>query len=347
MKNLVNFTVPLIVTGTNDDISLGKSMVDAWQRDGIFEISLTDEHSLVAQRAFHRSKLFFNKSLDEKSRLVSNTTYSGYVACQEEQTDGEPDYSEIFTICKDIDESDKRYQQNWPCHGPVPWPDAGYREDLQAFMDVASGIGESVLRLTALGLELPVDALTNLTHQGWHHMRVLRFQKAKKHTSRGIGAHTDYGLLVIAAQLGADGLDIRPPLTPNGDKEKRKKNWIPRQSMAGEYKDDSHWIRVPLHDNVLTVFPGDLLQYITGDTIMATPHKVELHPKKERYAIAYFHEPNFGCSLSPLVGSNIPEKVHYGKHFTDMFMRCYPQRLTTLKIISEGRYALLDQIGQL
>jgi isopenicillin N synthase-like dioxygenase len=345
MASLTNFNVPLTVTANKSAIALGKAMVNAWQKDGIFEISLTEQQSQIAKKAFHRSRAFFNKSLEDKTKLISDSTYSGYVSCQEEQTDGEPDFSEIFTVCKDIDVSDKAYQQGWPCHGPVPWPDAEYRNAMNAFMDMAGELGETMLKLIALGLDLPMDALTNFTKDGWHHMRVLRFQKAT-HTSRGIGAHTDYGLLVIAAQLGADGLDIRPPLAPDGEKEIRKKNWIPGQSMAGEYKSDAHWVRVPFHDNVLTVFPGDLLQYVTGDLLMATPHKVELHPEVERYALAYFHEPNFGCSLSPLLGSNIPDKVHYGKHFTDMFMRCYPQRLTTQKIISEGRYALLDQIKQ-
>ena len=346
MKSLITFAIPSVITGTENDRTLGKSIVSTWQQQGIFQVALTDEQSRTTQRAFSRSKLFFGRSLEEKSGFVSESTYSGYIASQEEQTDGEPDYSEIFTICQDISKTDRRYLQNWPCHGPVPWPDNDYRDDLQAFMEMAGEIGNALLRLTALGLGLPIDAITDLTHKGWHHMRVLRFQKAEEHTSRGIGAHTDYGLLVIAAQLGADGLDIRPPLTPEGHKEKRKKNWIPGQSMAGEYKNDAHWRRVPLRDNVLTVFPGDLLQYISGDILMATPHKVALHPQKERYAIAYFHEPNFEASLTPLVGTNIPERVHYGRHFTDIFMRCYPQKPTTLKIIREGHYALLDTIGK-
>jgi isopenicillin N synthase-like dioxygenase len=267
------------------------------------------------------------------------------VACQEEQTAGEADYSEIFTVCKDVSRDDERVENRWPCHGPTPWPDAEYRESMLAFMDSVGGaVGEKLLALIALGLGLDIDALTNLTADGWHHMRVLRFQTEAANSSRGIGAHTDYGLLVIAVQRGVDGLDIRPPINQHGEREQRKKNWLPGQSTAGEYDSDPHWLRVPLVPGVVTVFPGDLLQYITGDYLISTPHKVVLHQKIERFAIAYFHEPNFSCSVRPLLGENEPDEFFYGKHFTDMFMRCYPERSTTRRIEALGLYAGLESI---
>ncbi|WP_030434626.1 2OG-Fe(II) oxygenase family protein [Actinoplanes subtropicus] len=43
-----------------------------------------------------------------------------------------------------------------------------------------------------------------------HHMRVLRFPAESRQTARGIGAHTDYGLLVIAYQDDVGGRYIRP-----------------------------------------------------------------------------------------------------------------------------------------
>jgi 2-oxoglutarate dioxygenase / 2-oxoglutarate/L-arginine monooxygenase/decarboxylase len=43
-------------------------------------------------------------------------------------------------------------------------------------MDELGSIGEKLLKLVALGLGLAdIDALTKLTRDGWHHMRVLRF----------------------------------------------------------------------------------------------------------------------------------------------------------------------------
>ena len=36
------------------------------------------------------------------------------------------------------------------------------------------------------------------------------------------------------------------------------------------------------------------------------------------------------------------EGVHYGTHFTNMFMRNYPDRITTKRLLAENRYAKLS-----
>jgi len=344
MPPLKRFTIPETITSHDDCRTLGKAIIETWRTDGILEIGLTAAQDRIVDTAMAQSRRFFAKPVEEKAKQVSDLTYSGYVACQEEQTAGESDYSEIFTVCKDLPLDDPRVEAGWPCHGPVPWPDNDYRDAMNAFLMQTGDIGERLLKLVALGLALPIDALTNLTQDGWHHMRVLRFQTADA-SARGIGAHTDYGLLVMAAQRGADGLDIRPPVNGQREREERKRNWLPDESTAGEYEHDPFWIRVPLTTGAMTVFPGDLLQYLTGDYLISTPHRVRLHPTTERFAIAYFHEPNFRRCVSPMIGVSEPDSLSYGRHFTDMFMRCYPQRSTTLRIVEEERYRLLDVIA--
>jgi isopenicillin N synthase-like dioxygenase len=91
---------------------------------------------------------------------------------------------------------------------------------------------------------------------------------------------------------------------------------------------------------VFTVFPGDILQFLTGGRLLSTPHKVRL-ADRERYTLAYFHEPAFGATVRPLAGGE--ESIHYGTHFTNMFTRCYPDRVTTRRIHEEGRLRLLGQ----
>ncbi|WP_404961887.1 hypothetical protein [Streptomyces sp. 147326] len=85
-----------------------------------------------------------------------------------------------------------------------------------------------------------IDRLAGLTRGGWHHMRVLRFPAASRTTERGIGAHTDYGLLVIAAQDEVGGLFVRPP----ADGERRPRNWLPGESTAGFAQDSPGWTYV-------------------------------------------------------------------------------------------------------
>lgn len=333
MAALQTFHLPESITLAQSDIDLARALIRAWRTDGIFQVATNAMQDRKTESALHASKRFFRMPLEQKDRCISDLTYSGYIASGEEVTAGEADYSEIFTVCKDISLHDACVQQRWPCHGPVPWPDEEYQRSMQTFMDELGSIGERLLKLTALGLGLEdIDALARLTRRGWHHMRVLRFPASSPKSARGIGAHTDYGLLVIAAQDDVGGLYIRPPV----EGEKRNKNWLPTESSAGMYENDEPWTFVKPVPSVLTVFPGDILQFMTGGYLLSTPHKVRLNTR-ERFALAYFHEPSFDACVRPLFEPSSAEYIDYGTHFTNMFMRCYPDRITTRRIIAEDR----------
>ena len=340
MSDLRTFHLPESVTGTSHDIALARAIIDAWRSDGIFQVASDPALHTQTESAFAASRRFFALPMASKAACVSDLSYAGYIASGEEVTAGEADYSEIFTVCPDIAAQDRRVRAQWPCHGPVPWPDDHYRDSMKSFMSGLGDVGERLLRLTAIGLGLPdLNALTNLTRDGWHHMRVLRFPKKTEKTARGIGAHTDYGLLVIAAQDDVGGLYIRPPVAG----ETRRRNWLPDESSAGMYENEDPWTFVAPVPKVLTVFPGDILQFMTDGYLLSTPHKVRMNTR-ERYALAYFHEPNFEATARPLFDPTRQESIHYGTHFTNMFMRCYPERITTRRIIAENRLAHLPAL---
>lgn len=87
-----------------------------------------------------------------------------------------------------------------------------------------------------------------------NHHAIIRFPQNNKTNGkgkegRGIGSHTDYGLLVIAAQDSVGGLFIRPPYA-----DEQFANW--EKSSAGMKEDDDRWVYVPPVPNVFTVFPG-------------------------------------------------------------------------------------------
>jgi len=335
MTELKTFTIPERVTGGRADIELGRALIYTWRADGIFQVTRNAQQDLETARALDASRRFFRQPLAHKSAFVSDLTYSGYIASGEEVTAGEADYSEIFTVCKDLPLDDPRVRAPWPCHGPVPWPDAAYAQSMTRFMSELGSLGERLLKLVALGLELrDMNVLAELTGDGWHHMRVLRFPAASSETARGIGAHTDYGLLVIAAQDDVGGLYVRPPVAG----ETRNRNWLPHESSAGMYENEEPWTFVTPVPSVLTVFPGDILQFLTGGYLLSTPHKVRLNTR-ERFALAYFHEPNFEAEVRPLLDASSADCIQYGMHFTNMFMRCYPDRITTRRIVAENRVA--------
>jgi isopenicillin N synthase-like dioxygenase len=61
--------------------------------------------------------------------------------------------------------------------------------------------------------------------------------------------------------------------------------------------------------------------------------------------MAYFHEPNFDAGIRPLLGCD-DSYIHYGTHFTNMFMRCYPDRITTRGIVDDDRLSVLAGLSK-
>jgi len=119
--------------------------------------------------------------------------------------------------------------------------------------------------------------------------------------------------------------------------------------MAGMFEDEEPWVFVKPAPNVVTVFPSDIMQYLTKGYLLSTPHKVR--NTRERFALAYFHEPSFKACVVPFDGIDIDEidnddveYIHYGAHFTDMFMQCYKDPATTHRIIDDDRLSKLSLI---
>ncbi|CAI7643902.1 unnamed protein product [Penicillium discolor] len=340
---LKTFTLPKKATGSPRDIEMGKAMINAWREDGILQVSMSSEQQDLFDKASAASKRFFAMPPTQKAACVDTQSYAGYIASGEEITDGIADYSEIFTVTKDLPLDEARVKARWPCHGPCPWLDSDMKTTIQQYMDSLGNSGETLLQMIEYGLNLDPETLTSLTKDGWHHLRVLRFPQNNKTNGRGkegrgIGSHTDYGLLVIAGQDEVGGLFIRPPAA-----DEKLENW--KKSAAGFCEDDERWVYVPPVPGVFTVFPGDIMQFMTNSYLPSTPHKVGLNTR-ERFAFAYFHEPSFQAVISPVAklydGQPPDEKIHYGTHFTNMFMRNYPDRVTTERILREDRLKLLD-----
>ncbi|KAH8894156.1 2OG-Fe(II) oxygenase [Thozetella sp. PMI_491] len=339
------FVLPDKLSGCEGDRALGRAMIRAWRRDGIFQVATAAEAQHIRNDATATSHRFFRKPHEEKAACVDSQSFAGYIGSGEEITDGVADYSEIFTVVKDLPLRDPRVRARWPCHGPCPWPDVEMKESIERYMRYLGSEGEKILRLTEYGMSLPETTLTRYTVDGWHHMRMLRFPathmtNGKGENGRGIGSHTDYGMLVMASQDDVGGLFVRPPR-----KDEHFANW--KKSAAGLREKDSGWVYIPPVPNVHTVFLGDMMQYLTSNYLMATPHKVGLNTR-ERFVFAYFHEPSFQAVLKPVHGyasglSGDSEAIHYGTHFTNMFLRNYPDRITTKRLLSEGRFSKLQE----
>jgi hypothetical protein len=175
LGRLDTFCLPDKITGSVFDRSMANAMIEAWRRDGIFQVAMSPQQQLIYNNANAASRRFFKSSSADKLACVDNKSYAGYIASGEEITDGVADYSEIFTVTKDLPVDDRRVVSKWPCHGPCPWPSTDMKVNMAEYMDDLSRSGDQLLKLVELGLNVPQGSLKRYTEDGWHHMRVLRY----------------------------------------------------------------------------------------------------------------------------------------------------------------------------
>lgn len=336
MSKLQTFVIPSEITGSENDVKIGRKIIEAWKNDGILQVARTPAEDEITRRAYQANRKYFQLPFATKKECVSDLTYSGYVAIGEEKKGGDAgDFPEVFTVFEDIPLDDARVQNGWPGHGPIPWPEAdgieSIKKGLLEYKNMCSDLGHRMLQLTALGLEWEIDDITEKARKPWNYMRVLKFPVATEGNSKGIGSHTDYDLLVISSQdEDKEGLYIRPPVAG----EKRYKNWLPDESMRGMYEDVGPWNLIRPTPSVFTVFPGDMMQLLTDGELLSTPHKVAL-ADKERCSMPVFIGPDFSAVLSAKEKPG-SEKFHYGSEMIQRYIEMYPDRATTRKIIDEN-----------
>ena len=338
-----NVDIPKEVIDCSDHRQLGKDLIKIWKKEGIFQIKLENEKQKeIFGKANVASKKFFDEiSIEEKRKFIREDNYSGYTASMEERTGIYVDTPEVFTIFRDIPISDVRCQKKWPLHGPVPWPFEEFKKAYDDYTELMLNQGNRVLRLISLGLGLEhIDTLVDLTHDAAYNIRIIKYPQAQTEENlRGIGAHTDYGFLSLGNQ-SVEGLIIRPPTQG----EKRGKNWL--EFTSGMWDNVEGWVTVKQETDAITIYPGDMFQLITNGYLLATPHKVNMHPNECRYSNAFFLEPNFNAVLVPLMGENKDDIFHFGTHLTNMYVANCPGRITTQYYHRENQLEILNNLRE-
>ncbi|KAG5722256.1 UPF0676 protein [Termitomyces sp. T112] len=179
-----------------------------------------------------------------------------------------------------------------------------------------------LLRLFALGLELPEDTLVNL-HEfdspGDTSVRFMKYyprpaddeEKAKNIWLKG---HTDTGTVTILYSQPVSGLQI---LTRNGT-----------------------WKWVKHIENALVINAGDSLEFLSGGFYRATIHRVKQPPEDQRHAtrlgVFYFCMSNDDVRLAPLVESPVLKRVGIKRRFED-------DAAPTMEVWRKGRTAKYGQ----
>ncbi|MBL9076190.1 MAG: isopenicillin N synthase family oxygenase [Planctomycetes bacterium] len=175
--------------------------------------------------------------------------------------------------------------------GPNLWPaGAGWRQRVLAYVAAVERVGARLLGgiAAALGCRaepwLGAEPYVLTKCIGYHP------QPGAAVRLRGVAAHLDFSLLTLTLQDDVGGLETRRP--------------------------DGSWAPVPTLRGGWLVNMGELLQYVTGNRLVATPHRV-VNPStvRRRVSVPVFVNPSLDtelrCERAPVAWSApAAEHVH-------------------------------------
>jgi isopenicillin N synthase-like dioxygenase len=160
--------------------------------------------------------------------------------------------------------------------GPNQWlPDdllSGHRALLRRWFDELGALADRLLGLLSLGLGLDDDHLARYFGDRPMSLTKLISYPPTPAGQAGVNAHHDTGFVTLLAAGTTPGLQVE---NPHGD-----------------------WIDVPVVADSFVVNLGEMLQGITGNYFVATPHRVITD--RPRLSAGYFHGPSLETRLDPL-----------------------------------------------
>jgi isopenicillin N synthase-like dioxygenase len=271
---------------------------------------------LEAQFAF--AARFFALPPERKHQLHMNRSrsFAGYepIAGQTLDSDSPPDLKEGYYYSRDLPDDHPYVVAGIRGYGANQWPDelVGFRDQMLAYYAAVRALGDRLLGLLALSLQLPEKWFAPMYREAAGTVRLLRYPphpRDARFNQLGAGAHTDWGGITLLAQDDLGGLEV--------------------QNSAGE------WIDARPIAGTFVVNLGDLMQRWTNDVYRSTLHRVlnNAPAGRDRYSVPFFYSPahhaRIQC-LSTCIGPGNPPKYlpcTAGEHLMEMFNRTYGRKV--------------------
>ncbi|KAF9045063.1 Clavaminate synthase-like protein [Panaeolus papilionaceus] len=283
--------IDLSLSGTAEGrAQLARQVHDAMCNQGFFYVINHGLDKDQTKRMFDIADVVFSQLSDEEkvayaANIKATGSYQGFKLRQYWSVGGGvKDQIEHYNINRDITKKP---------HPPALQP---YLPEIEAFArHNHENVLHPVLRLLALGLELPENTLADLhgySDVGETYVRYMKYyprskEEEEKSNNVWLKGHTDFGTITILYSQPVAALQI---LTPEG-------NW--------------KWVK---HiDNALVINAGDAMEFLSGGYYRGTIHRVVQPPPDQqsytRLGVFYFAMPNDDVVLAPLLESPVLQRV--------------------------------------
>tara|TARA_B110000116_G_scaffold12941_1_gene10494 strand:+ start:1332 stop:2369 length:1038 start_codon:yes stop_codon:yes gene_type:complete len=270
-----------MLAGEKNSINLVAEQINqACKEIGFFFIVNHNMDQSIIDRAFDKSKIFFNLPMSEKMKVLMNKHQCGYMppnvsvhndTFETRKTATRPQISEAFKFTTDLDPSDPDFGKNRRFRGHNKWPDPriapGLHEDFMEFHKTFEKLALKLLKPLSVSLQMPDHYFDSYFERSSSMTRIAFYPAVDKNIDKvTLPGHRDISFLSLIPPATRPGLEI---LTQDGN-----------------------WIKQPVLPEAILVNTGNTLVRWINDEYIATPHRVCADSTECRYSNIFFLYPN-------------------------------------------------------
>ena len=274
--------IPIIDLGKElacNPAALAETLRDICHNVGFFIVTNHGVPKGVIDDTFSMGRKIFSLPAEQK-RLIDKRQsrhFRGWEAEGAEYTNNQPDIREQVDMWSEHTPRNHDVEPEYlRLLGPNQWlPETilpGHQKVMNRWFAEAGNLANRLMSLLSVGLNLPEDYFENRFGEERMSLTKLIRYPATPEGEFGVNAHHDAGFLTVLAAGDTPGLQIL-----NGNNE---------------------WVPVPVVPDAFVINLGEMLQAISGNYYVATPHRV--FSKTERFSLGYFHGPSLETELTEI-----------------------------------------------
>jgi len=264
----------------------------------------------LIDEAFHQTAKLFEIPMEEKLKHRVGFHHQGYLPPKNSilkstaimrkiSLNTKKDTNAAWLFMRNRTADDPKVLANVRHRGLNQWPDSlpDFKKALYEYQTAMEHLSLKLLPIYARALGLPADYFDSMFKAPEYYQRCAYYHPEEKmeEGQYALAPHSDGSFLTLLPMTPVPGLQVMTP--------------------------SKEWLKVSYVKGALIVNTGQVLNRLSNDRFIATPHRV-VNPPMKRYALTFFFYPDDDANVGPIPACIGPgEKAKYdSRSFYDFFV---------------------------
>lgn len=249
----------------------------------------------IEEKMRHRVGFHHQGYLPPKSSILQSDAIKEKIALNTKK-----DTNSAWLFMRNREADDPKVLANVRHRGLNHWPESlpDFKKTLYSYQTSMEQLALKLLPMYARALDLRADYFDDSFKEPEYYQRCAYYPPEEKMDEGqfSLAPHSDGSFLTLLPMTPVPGLQVMLP--------------------------SKEWLNVKYVKDALIVNTGQVLNRLSNDRFIATPHRV-VNPPQKRYALVFFFYPDDDSSVAPIPECILPgEKARYDNStFYDFFVR--------------------------